>query len=729
MRNSQARHLALGLAALILAALPARGQEPQATLQLQTANGQTSFHIGERIPLKLIFYSPNDTQYVVAPWSNARGTEFDFESFDVSPSTGWSDPLATYFAQELIRTGHGWTWPPLLKSKPVAISIDLNQWIRFDQPGVYRVKVISHRVADVMVNGRGNQVALQSNVMEFEIVPATSEWQDATMKAVVARLDRANPGFEDATSDLRYLATPAAIREMTSMLRQGPAYAETESSMGLVGLSDSMREVAIASMNDRIGEPGFPISPLFFTTMSFLYVSPGSTTENIDQQLTSAEAALWRTVLASVPNKQLSARAETVQTLLAFGRNIATPANTSRIASLLSTSFLDLENRSQIDDLRQHWDLLRSTSIVPTLKTLARLPSENDEALGPYSSENLKSAAFKRWYELDPAGARSEILAQIGVETPPLSAPALAFLPSEPLPQFESLWAEAFVRATDQHLENVLGSLLVHFGTGAATPQMIAKLNETPNASSCMSHTLALAYLVRFSTDEARPLLKRELAHPEPQCSHSLFGRISEYTSGLVLNDAAIETLNDADGDVVLDALQYLTAYGRRVDQKPIWQRYVRWSEEWSGKANALEHPGLHPCSEACVGEALARAMIANQGWLADRALISSVLGKCIGEQMCNTMKSLAGSSTQPYRIFLPDTTDPLGIGINQSFYVAQYSPKSLDLLESKIRQYPRGTKFELRSVRPPTGDQRKLEKEVRAMFKKNGMSLERSTN
>jgi hypothetical protein len=245
MRSLLTKGQTLGLAVLILAASSLSAKEPLPALDVQTATGQTTFHIGERIPLKLTFTSPNDTQYVIAPWSNGRGSEFDSESFDVSPSTGWSDPLVTYFAQDFPRTGHGWSPPPLLKSKPVELSIDLNQWVRFDQAGVYRVKVISHRVCDV-VNVSSNRSALQSNVIELRIVPTTPEWQDATLKAILAKLD------EGTIADLRYLATPAAIDEMTVRLREGYAFIASQSSMGLMGLPSSLRDIAIASMNHRI---------------------------------------------------------------------------------------------------------------------------------------------------------------------------------------------------------------------------------------------------------------------------------------------------------------------------------------------------------------------------------------------------------------------------------------------------------------------------------------------
>ena len=43
-------------------------------------------------------------------------------------------------------------------------------------------------------------------------------------------------------------------------------------------------------------------------------------------------------------------------------------------------------------------------------------------------------------------------------------------------------------------------------------PEMLGKLDAPIRSNSCDSHLLALAYLVRFSLDQARPQLKREIA-------------------------------------------------------------------------------------------------------------------------------------------------------------------------------------------------------------------------
>lgn len=711
-----------GLAILLLALAPLSAKESQPTFDVRTANGQTTFHIGERIPLKLTFSSPNDTQYKIAPCcpeQHDRGGEFDFESFEVIPSSGWADPLRTYLARDRSVTGHGWPAKPLLASKPFEVSLDLNYYVRFDRPGAYRVEVVSRRVIGATPS------RLRSNALELQIIPATPEWQNAALTAIKWKLARgaaAGKAYQDAVSDLRYLATPVTVEEMTRKLRTGFDYPAQECSMGLLGLPDSLREVALADMNRRIDEPDFPISPLFFSTMSFLHVTSGSTAESIRQQLHTIEDMLWQTVLSAVPKKELPARAETVQTLFWFGRNINTPELKSRMAALLRSSLLDLDSRSQVDDLREHWDLLRSPGILPALQTLAKLPAMNDGD-GPYSREDLKSLALRRWYELDPAGARAEMLAQISSKPPSLSAQAVAFMPAEALPQFESQWAAAFVGTTDQQQEDVLGSLLARFGTGAATPQMIVKLNEPPRPGACMAHALALAYLVRFSPRDARPL-KRVHAADDPECKSSLLRWISEYATAPVMSEVAIEGLDDSDSQVFSDSLQYLTLYGTKADEKPIWDRYVKWAKASSGKADILDHPepGLHECEPVCTAEALGGALLANQGWLADQELISRVVRRCAGKEMCKALNDLAGSAAPPYLVTLPDVPSFSGV---ESFNVAQYTPMSRELLAAKIRQYPRGTKFVLSRVGPVSEDQRKLEEEIRVIFEKNGMSLE----
>ncbi|MGA7925901.1 MAG: hypothetical protein WCA20_07890 [Candidatus Sulfotelmatobacter sp.] len=730
-------------AALMLAALPLDAQQDQAALSFQATNGQNTFHIGERIPLKLTFSSPNDTDYLIAPLVRGRGDEFDCNRFEVvSPAAGWSDPLAMYFNQDLLQTGHGWSWPPLQKSKPVEASLDLNEWIRFDQPGDYTIRITSFCVSKV----QGPVRYSLSKTIKLQIVPSTPEWQNEKFKSIQSNLDlldqpapQAQPGessqsqwerrgelFESARADLKYLATSAAIDEMTYRLRDEKYNFADQCSMGLMGLPPTMRETAIASMNERIEEPDFPIARWFFSTLSFLHVTPGSEKEGIRKQREAINPVIWSAIFSAVTKKEPVARAQTVQTSLGYGRNISTPEVTQQMVSLLKLSFLDLDRRSQTDDLRNEWDRLRSPEFLPTLQALARLPvrSASDLQVFVYDLQQLKGLALKRWYDLDPEGAHREIVRQIGSASPSLAAQSIAFLPEELFPQLEPIWAQALLDTTDQLRERALGSLLVRFGTGGVSKQMIAKLAEKRNYP-CDAHIVALAYLARFNPNLARQKLKQEFPG---ECSDNLLRFSSELTTAPVLNDQAVENLNSTEPETVRDALRYLTSYGRKEDEPPLWRGYVKWTAAYKGKAYLLDRRGNDwdkTFDNSVIGEEMGHALIAGQGWFADPKLIARVLKRCVGESMCKRLKDDAGWAVAPYQLNLPDLTMPSVGMVADPIGVAQYGTSSLKLFEAKISQFPPGSKFVLgRWYRPSNSDERTLEAEVRTILERRGMSV-----
>lgn len=153
-----------------------RAQDLNPSLQIETENGQMTFHIGERIPLRLSFFYADGVPVPVgcAPCGiRYCGVFSKPETFEVEPATGWSDPLASYFAQYFVITGGGGLPPP--PTTPLQVRLDLNEWVRFDEAGDYTVKVMSHRVE----GSSAGRIAVVSGAIELHIVPASPEWQDA----------------------------------------------------------------------------------------------------------------------------------------------------------------------------------------------------------------------------------------------------------------------------------------------------------------------------------------------------------------------------------------------------------------------------------------------------------------------------------------------------------------------------------------------------------------------
>ena len=278
----------------------------------------------------------------------------------------------------------------------------------------------------------------------------------------------------------------------------------------------------------------------------------------------------------------------------------------------------------------------------------------------------------------------------------------------------------------DYQSENVFASLMARFGTGSAVAQVREKAVAKVGEWACAPQGAALAYLVEFDPVSARPLVERavkERGTGKSACNRSgLSGHFSLCLTDPILTDVALETLNDPDPAVTMDALIYLLSYGDKSAEQPIWDRYVEWSEKWRGRADVLESRDAGSVGNwegVGLGENLARALIENQGWLATPDLISHVLERCVGEQMCTQLKQIADQAKAgpgPYPV------SAYRSGRNESYQVAQYNPKSLDLLEAKIAQFPGGTRFSLTPTFPQNQDQQRLEDQVQALFEKNGM-------
>jgi hypothetical protein len=310
---------------------PAQSLDP--SLRVETDNSQITFHIGERIPLRLSFFYAEGVPVLVGREPCAIRSCVIFskpEAFDIQPAKGWSDPLATYFAQRFILTGGGDPSPP--PSKPLQVRLDLNEWVRFDEPGDYTVRITSHRIESISTV----RVGAVSATIRLHIIPASPEWQDARLQWIRSIRDPYKPEWFDAQEDLRYLATPSAVEEMVSRLREehGPSSTiyDCVECMGIIGLPEPMRKIAIASMDHRIEEPDFPVSPVFIDTMTFL--RGGETCRGELRLECPYDAVLWLKVDAALPKKRDEARKETLRTLNQAGSYLEDSRVKTRMRSL-----------------------------------------------------------------------------------------------------------------------------------------------------------------------------------------------------------------------------------------------------------------------------------------------------------------------------------------------------------------------------------------------------------
>ena len=712
----------------------------QATLMVTTEGQRSTYQIGERIPIDLSFTGPGNKQFEITMSSYDRSGRMAYEQFDVEPNSGWSDPLTLYFGSQGGFVGGGLSSLGALSPTPTVMHLNLNEWVRFDQPGSYTVVVTSHRIGDRLDANRTishpSDLMLKSNPTHLKILPANSTWQKAKLAAIVDELSThpAAPGIqpparEAAVADLRYLGTPQAAQVMAQHLRDDEPTMMYQCAFGLIGLPKTVRPKAIAAMDKLILDPDFPVSSWFLITLPVLQIVAQEPEKQQTERVQLSEAT-WESVLEALPAKRGSARAATVQALLGSQPKEMTQQMKLELGGILRVSLSDLPADKQVSELRFDWDQIGSPSLLPMLQQLAKQPLKDpgSNVSTVYTTRELKSIALERWYQLDPDGARREAIGQIGSAHPSMTAESLYFLEKESLPQFESIWAETFMAATDYQQETVFASLLAHYGTGSAVATVRQKAEAKTGEWACAPQGAALGYLVEFDPASARPLVERAVQARGPDktaCNHSIFQDIAHYSQDPILREIAIQTLDDPDPEVIMDALIYLMSYGDASDEEPISNRYTKWSQKWRGRSDELDsRKAGSPAGswqEIGLGEDLARALIANQGWFASEKLIQNTIEKCVGEQMCRQLNQLAERArTKPYFI------SAYKQGENENYEIAQYSAKSLKLLGAKIVQFPKGSRFIMTNGIPKSEEQKKLDGSVRGLLEQHGMVAER---
>jgi hypothetical protein len=222
-------------------------------LEVRTLGDQRTFHIGEIIQLELFFSSTVDDKFRINTQNGDRSGRLSKEAYNVEPRAGWADPLETYY-QIGSSIGGGLGSIRTLSSEPALVNDQLNEWVRFDQPGEYRLTVTSRRVAQIP--------QVESNTVALTIIAATPEWQEQTLRKALAALAESpiprpykfpppDPG-RAAIRSLRFLGTRAAAREMAHRVD------DIDCVLGLAGFP--VRKVALDELKKAMREPSFSSS-------------------------------------------------------------------------------------------------------------------------------------------------------------------------------------------------------------------------------------------------------------------------------------------------------------------------------------------------------------------------------------------------------------------------------------------------------------------------------------
>jgi hypothetical protein len=550
---------------VVLTAGSLLAQSSGLTLHAETEANRSQFQIGEAITLNLTFTRSETSltgEWLVYLLGRDRSVlGFKSDRFIVSPESGTSDPWDYRRDQGILYSG-----PPgmYLRDKTTTVQLDLNQWVRFERPGHYRVHALLHAVGT-------EEVALESNEVAIEIVHADPTAQQEQLKKDIAILNAVPVKPDNDTFNMRmnaarrisYLDTPSSLRQSANLLGTMDVQVCQILRVGL--LSSQHREIAAAAMKELFANPTQAVTPEFLNALANLEGAKGSA-KQLDPNLA-----------AVIEHKQGSARAISLKTL--FNDLPAEPAP-ANLRAEMAALFSELPPGQQSELLYGQWTKIIGPEMIPALLQI-RLPS------------TLAAIALERLNEIAPTQARTQILDEISRPVPHLSYRTLALLPDATLPELDHVFL--------QNLEknNQTGELIARYATPAILEQVkiyYAKRDEmmrtrtsanVPNIASPACEPALVAYFLRVEPAFGQEQLQKSLSergYPMGRCWMSILGHTASYYVSPAWEKMAIAALQDPTVVVKSDAVKALGQYGSPASRAAVLDSFRYWHEWWKDR-------------------------------------------------------------------------------------------------------------------------------------------------
>jgi hypothetical protein len=496
----------------------------QDDVKLQLSTKSTVYRQGELIPLELSFTSSVPNRYQVNMAGYDRSGRMNYEKFLVEPGDGTSDPLLVYFSSGSFFLGGGLTNFKFLSDTPYVIHLNLNEWVRFDKPGIYRVTVTSQRVSSTSGGKSFFQGIVQdvkSNSLQLQILEPDDAWQQSELKKILADFDGSPPSTGplsnnqrlEAITRLRYLGSAEAARELARHLRGDENQVDWACLFGLIGSPNKL--AGYDEMKKLLVDPDFPVSGMFLNAIAIVPLDPAVSAEHLRQQRETNWKDALSTLTSAISIKRGRALAVSVDTVLQNPDPNISQDGRGKLVPLLIEHFRELAIEEQRRWLEEKWTTVKDPAWLPTLRAIAAeyadYPVPNaPNVLPAYDYFKLSGDGLIRWYDLDPKGARSAVLAEIVRPRPRFSANTLGMLPDRVLPNEEHAIADHFLAADGDAVEGNLASLLKRYADAAVLAEVLPRITERINHPwACIIENNAVAYVQKVGPEAAKPLTER----------------------------------------------------------------------------------------------------------------------------------------------------------------------------------------------------------------------------
>ena len=442
--------LLFAVVAQVGAAGPAPGAAPQrvtaapVTLTLRLTDQRRQFRPGEIIRFELEFASATTGRFTVDGATYDRSGRLTVDEFVFDRIDDVSDPMLDYFASIGGFIGGGIRGIGTLGEKPFTVKLELNEWFRFDTPGIYTFAVTSRRVTDESVTPHA-VMSVESNPVSFEILPRSAAWEAAELEAA-RRMIEAQPPVDARAGCrmMRFLGTEEAAMAMVRRYGADPNQGcDFDYMAGLFGAAN--RPAVVRALEAGLRAPDQPVTGSYLRTLATLSVylqhpefRPAQTRDTKGRLATGGELSrrsdLIDAARVGVRRHRRPRRCRTRPAVLAPSRwrkrrrgCSANRRRRRRPRNQLAAAFLDLPVERQASLLEHQWRTVKGPAMLPALRRLAATP--------PAGAATVRDLALRRLAQLAPDEARPLILREIQTPQRGATLKTLGSLPDAELPQ------------------------------------------------------------------------------------------------------------------------------------------------------------------------------------------------------------------------------------------------------------------------------------------------------
>jgi len=681
-------------------------------LELRLDGGRVQFHMGEVIPVELIYSSPEHREYDAFEDCTPRMT-YRFEA--VPPSFfDRSHELDAALMMDLGTGCHGGSQKVDPGASPFVIQQVLNDWFRMDTPGKYQISVTSGRLG----------FAMTSNSVGLEILPSDSAWEEAELKRAISLIGFAQgagtPRGAEGCRILRFLETEASEVEMARH-EVGPSRCNYDAPL----VNVDHRKPVLAELEKGLADPDVGIDWNYIRAMAFLSLyeqHPNwypARDRKSDPSQPSQNSILWtqsvaisteeiryaRQLAASPGTKTPYDRTTSLETLIYMGRTLNgmdVPQDIiDAVLKQMPATFSRLSGYARDFILLNEWDLYEGPVMASVL----------DSAINGERWLGTNGIALRRLYELSPDLGRLAILNLLKApNTLQLVAPSgfgldrqelietLGLLPEKEIPSLDAIGFQRLQSSKNDVALELSAGLLQRYASPAVADQLRPWFAERIGKISCNAEANLVAYVLRIDPTVGSEMLAKMLDANVAGCSP--LQRSARVHMLPEIEQAAYAALDSSRAATVVDALNTLQGYGPAPAKEIILQHFREWHATWSPRVAELDTPAGK--EQIKIESAYVWALGAAQGWNLSEQDWQLIDGLCV----TNSCKATARGAKTPWNF--PASTSMIEIAepalqgfpgrndFSYSIRPGNPGPGTIERLKEKMKQFPKGHIFQV---------------------------------